>query len=79
VQQKAGENAYEIFENAIAGSGGRQSRNVLEDSQELLKGSGQMGEAKEWKYRLTHKDAFAGVMPEVECMLSINPGYKRRH
>jgi hypothetical protein len=25
VQQKAGENAYEIFENAIAGSGGRQS------------------------------------------------------
>jgi len=25
-----------------------------------------MGDAKEWKYRQTHKDAFAGVMPEVE-------------
>jgi hypothetical protein len=37
VQQKAGENANEIFENTVAGSSGGQSRNVIKDSQELPK------------------------------------------
>ena len=46
----------------------------LRTARNYLKAGGQMGEAKDWKYRLTHKDAFSGVMPEVECMLAINPG-----
>lgn len=46
----------------------------LRTARNYLKAGGRMGEAKEWKYRLTHKDAFAVVMPEVECMLAINPG-----
>ncbi len=33
-----------------------------------------MGEAKEWKWRQTHKDAFAEVWTDVESMLSIGPG-----
>ena len=33
-----------------------------------------MSTEKQWKYRLTHKDIFADVMPAVENMLRINPG-----
>ena len=33
-----------------------------------------MGQAKEWKYRQTHKDIFADVFPEIEGMLTLNPG-----
>ncbi len=33
-----------------------------------------MGQVKEWKYRQTHKDVFAGVLPEIEGMLTINSG-----
>ena len=46
----------------------------LRTARNYLKAGGQMGEAKEWKYRLTHKDIFADVLPEIESMLSINPG-----
>lgn len=50
-----------------AGMSLRTARNYLKDG-------GEKGQAKEWKYRQTHKDVFAGVMPEIEGMLTINPG-----
>ncbi len=33
-----------------------------------------MNSDKEWKWRQTHKDAFAKVCPELEAMLEIDPG-----
>lgn len=50
---------------AKAGMSLRTARNYLKAGE---------GEAKEWKYRQTHKDIFAGVLPEIESMLTINPG-----
>lgn len=46
----------------------------LRTARKYLTAGGQMGQAKEWKYRQTHKDLFAGVLPEIEGMLTINPG-----
>jgi len=46
----------------------------LRTAREYLKAGEQMGEAKEWKYRQTHKDVFADVLPVIEGMLTINPG-----
>jgi hypothetical protein len=46
----------------------------LRTARDYLKSGGQMGEAKEWKYRLTHKDIFADVLPKIDGMLTINPG-----
>jgi len=52
VQQKAGENAYEYSKTLIAEA--RQTKpDVLEDARNYLRQVGQMGEAKEWKYRLS--------------------------
>lgn len=50
---------------AKAGMSLRTARNYLKAGE---------GEAKEWKYRQTRKDIFAGVLPEIESMLTINPG-----
>ena len=46
----------------------------LRTARKYLKADGQMGQAKEWKYRQTHKDIFADVFPEIEGMLTLNPG-----
>ncbi len=46
----------------------------LRTARKYLKAGEQMGQVKEWKYRQTHKDLFAGVLPEIESMLTINPG-----
>jgi hypothetical protein len=46
----------------------------LRTARKYLNVGEQMGQAKEWKYRQTHKDVFAGVLPEIEGMLTINPG-----
>jgi len=46
----------------------------LRTARTYIKAGGQKSNAKEWKYRQTHKDLFANVLPEVEGMLAINPG-----
>jgi hypothetical protein len=46
----------------------------LRTARQYLKAGGQIGQAKEWKYRQTRKDVFAGVLPEIESMLTLNPG-----
>jgi hypothetical protein len=46
----------------------------LRTARTYLTGGGSMGNAKQWKYRQTHKDAFKDVMPQIESMLKINSG-----
>jgi len=46
----------------------------LRTARTYLKVGGQMVNEKEWKYRQTHKDVFAEVVPQIEGMLKINPG-----
>jgi len=46
----------------------------LRTARKHIKAGGQMGEVKQWKWRQTHKDAFAGVWSELEAMLEIDAG-----
>jgi transposase len=46
----------------------------LRTARKYIKAGGRMSEAKEWKWRQTHKDAFAEVWLELEAMLEIDSG-----
>lgn len=46
----------------------------LRSARKYIGTGGQMAEAKEWKWRQTHQDVFSEVWPQVETMLSIEPG-----
>jgi len=46
----------------------------LRTARTYLKAGGQMSSEKEWKYRQTHTDVFVDVLPQIESMLTINPG-----
>jgi hypothetical protein len=46
----------------------------LRTARNYIKTGGKMAEAKEWKWRQTHKDVFADVWPQIEMMLTTNPG-----
>src|SRR5260221_7136243 len=46
----------------------------LRTARNYIKTGGKMAEAKEWKWRQTHKDVFADVWPQIEKMLITNPG-----
>lgn len=46
----------------------------LRTARNYIKVGGRKGEGKEWKWRQTHKDAFAGVWTELEAMLEVDAG-----
>jgi len=46
----------------------------LRTARNYIKAGGRESERKEWKWRQTHKDAFAEVWPKLEEMVEIEPG-----
>src|SRR5271154_4492564 len=46
----------------------------LRTARNYMKAGGRESERKEWKWRQTHKDAFAEVWPKLEEMVEIEPG-----